>query len=402
MKALPISARARKTPPSPIRKLAHLALAARDAGARVFPLNIGQPDIETPPVFFEGMRAYHDKVLAYEQSQGNAALTKAWCGYMERTLALRIPAERMLITTGASEALIFAFMILCDPGDEVLIFDPTYANYIGFAAIAGVTLVPVHTRLEDNFALPSVKEIRRHITPKTKAVLLCNPNNPTGTVYAREELNVLAELCREHRLFFVIDETYREFVYDGAQPLSVLHLDGDHSGVVIVDSLSKRFSLCGARLGALITSNEAVLAAGLNLAQARLASPTIEQFAAAHMLERIAPSFLDGVRNEYQGRRDTLVRALGELEGVTAHVPRGAFYTVVRVPVPDAEAFAAYLLSEFRSKSRTLFVAPAAGFYLQRGKGLDELRLAYVIRGPELAEAISVMGEGLKAYQKKK
>jgi aspartate aminotransferase len=401
MKALPISARARKTPPSPIRKLAHLANKARESGARILPLNIGQPDIKTPAEFFEGVAAYREEVLAYEQSQGNASLINAWCRYMDRTLGLSLQPEQFLITTGASEALIFVFMILCDPGDEVLIFDPTYANYIGFAAVAGVTLVPVHTRLEDNFALPPVKEIRRHLTPKTRAVLLCNPNNPTGTVYSREELGAMLELCKEHRLFLVIDETYREFVYDGGTPLSVLHLDAGNPGVIVVDSLSKRFSLCGARLGALITANEQVLAAGLNLAQARLASPTLEQAAAAHMLERIPLSFLEGVRREYEGRRNTLVRALAAIKGVTAHVPRGAFYTVVRVPAANAEAFASYMLSEFRSKNRTIFVAPAAGFYMQPKKGLDELRLAYVIREPELAEAIGILGEGLDSWNAK-
>jgi aspartate aminotransferase len=398
MSKVRLSNRVQITPPSPIRKLAHLASKARNAVVHVYHLNIGQPDIESPREFFEGMNLFKQKVVAYEQSQGNEELCVAWSKYINRTLKINTSPEQFLITVGASEALVFLFMSCCDAGDEVIIFDPTYTNYLGFAAIAGVNLVPVLSNMENDFALPAQDAIERSITNRTRAVLLCNPNNPTGTVYTREELRFLFDLCEEHNLFLVVDETYREFVYDGIRPLSILHLVQDSERVVVVDSLSKRFSLCGARVGCLLTCNQELLANTLKIAQARLAAPTIEQFASAYMLEHIKDDFLEGMRIEFLSRRDALHDALKKVPGVSLRKPKGAFYTVVQLPVPDAEDFAAFLLDRFSYKKRTTFIAPAAGFYMQNSQGTQKARFAYVLKKSEIEEAIEVLAAGLEQY----
>jgi len=398
MKEIRLSHRARITPPSPIRKLAHLANKAKKAGIHVYHLNIGQPDIESPREFFEGLRLFNQNVVAYEQSQGNEALCVAWSKYANRTLKLNTNPSQFLITVGASEALVFLFMTCCDPGDEVIIFDPTYANYLGFAAIAGVNLVPVLGNMDNDFALPARDEIEQSITERTRAVLLCNPNNPTGTVYTREELRFLFDLCEEHNLFLIVDETYREFVYDALEPVSILHLVPDSPRVIVVDSLSKRFSLCGARIGCLLTCNQEVLAMTLKIAQARLAAPTIEQFASAYMLEHIPDDFLERVRNEFLARRDALYDALRKIPGIAMNKPRGAFYALVQLPVPDAEEFAAFLLDRFSYKKRTTFIAPAAGFYMQSAQGIQKARFAYVLKKSEIEEAIEVLAAGLEQY----
>jgi aspartate aminotransferase len=400
MPKLRLSNRARQTPPSPIRRLAHLADKARKEGKGVFHLNIGQPDIASPKEFFDGVREFKDKVLAYERSQGNEILCQAWSDYTNRQLNLRTTPEQYLITMGASEALVFLFMTCCDPGDEVIIFDPTYANYIGFAAIAGVTLIPILSDLEHNFALPSYEQIESHITNRTRAILLCSPNNPTGTVYTREELQCLLSVCEDYNIFLVVDETYREFVYDGLEPFSVLQLAPQSKRVIVVDSLSKRFSLCGARIGCFLTYNEEVLATTLNIAQARLSAPSLDQIAAAHMLKTISDDYLTVVRNEYQARRDTLVSSLQRVPGVDPYKPKGAFYSIVQLPVDDTDKFASFLLSDFSLNNKTVFVAPASGFYMQNTRGKTKVRLAYVIESPQIEEAINILGAGLAAYNK--
>jgi aspartate aminotransferase len=402
MKEIRISNRGRNTPPSPIRKLAHLAAKASKSGTHVYYLNIGQPDIESPEEFFEGLRLFNQKVVAYEQSQGNEDLSIAWSKYINKTLNLRTDPEQFLITVGASEALVFLFMTCCDPGDEIIIFDPTYANYLGFAAISGVHLAPVLSNMEDDFALPARSEIEKKITPRTRAILLCNPNNPTGTVYNREEIKFLFDLCEEHDLFLIVDETYREFVYDERRPLSILHLEPDSRRVIVVDSLSKRFSLCGARIGCLLTCNEEVRSAALKVAQARLAAPTIEQFASAYMLEHIQDGYLESVRNEFRGRRDALYRALKEIPGVTVNKPQGAFYAVVQLPVKNAEDFAAYLLDKFNYRKSTTFIAPAAGFYILSSEGISRARFAYVLNRSEIERAIETLAAGLEQYLARK
>jgi aspartate aminotransferase len=402
MSPIQLSQRARQTPPSPIRRLAHLATAAKAQGTRVYHLNIGQPDIKSPAEFIEGVRLYRDEVVAYESSEGNKRLREEWAGYVDRTLGLNLAPENFLITTGASEALVFVFMTCCDPGDEILIFDPTYANYIGFAAISGVKLVSILTKLEDNFALPSCEEIVAKISPRTRGILLCSPNNPTGTVYSRAELELLLEICNERNIFLIVDETYREIVYDGLSPLSIFHLDPRSERVIVVDSLSKRFSLCGARIGCLITSNQDVLAKTLNQAQARLAVSSIDQFAAAHMLSTIGPDYVEGIRCEYEARRDVLFDALEKIPEVVAQKPKGAFYTVVRLPVDDTDAFAAFLLSDFCCDGETVFVAPASGFYMTNSLGRNKIRLASVLERDALVKAAGLLEKGLKAYAAKR
>jgi aspartate aminotransferase len=393
-----LSNRGLDTPPSPIRKLAPLAEKAKKSGIHVFHLNIGQPDIESPQEFFEGLSLFKQRVVAYEQSQGNEGLCRAWSKYVNRTLRINTSPEQFLITVGASEALVFVFMTCCDPGDEVIIFDPTYANYLGFASIAGVDLIAVLSNMDNNFALPARSEIEQRITNRTRAILLCNPNNPTGTVYSREDLRFLFDLCEAHNIFLIVDETYREFVYDELEPLSILHLAPNSERVIVVDSLSKRFSLCGARVGCLLTSNEEVLAATLKIAQARLAAPTIDQFASAYMLEHIQDDYLAQVRNEFRSRRDALYCGLKQIPDVTLHKPQGAFYTVVQLPVNNAEDFAAYLLAQFSCKKRTTFIAPAAGFYMQNSQGIQKARFAYVLNKSEIEGAIEVLAAGLEQY----
>jgi aspartate aminotransferase len=402
MMSIKLSNRAHNTPPSPIRKLAHLATHAKKSGIHVYHLNIGQPDIESPDEFFDGIKAFNQKVVAYEQSQGYEGLCNAWSKYINKTLQINTNPEQFLITMGASEALVFLFMTCCDPGDEVIIFDPTYANYLGFAAISGVTLVPVLSNMEDNFALPARDQIEKRITNRTRAILLCNPNNPTGTVYSREELRFLLEICEEHNLFLILDETYREFVYDDLKPLSILHLAPSSKRVVVVDSLSKRFSLCGARIGCLLTNNEELLAKSLNIAQARLAAPTIDQYAAAYMLDHINDDYLEQARNEFQLRRDALYNALKKVQGVTVQKPKGAFYTVAQLPVADAENFASYLLAQFSYKKQTTFIAPAAGFYMQNSQGIQKARFAFVLKRSEIEDAIEAFAAGLVQYLQQK
>ena len=398
MRNLLISNRARNTPPSPIRKLAHLAEKAKKSGIYVYHLNIGQPDIESPREFFDGLRKFDRKVVAYEQSQGNDLLCSAWSRYVNRTLGLETGPENYIITVGASEALVFLFETCCDPGDEVIVFDPTYANYLGFSTIAGVGLAPVPSNMENDFALPGREDIENCITNHTRAILVCNPNNPTGTVYTHEELRLLFDICEEHNLFLLVDETYRELVYDGLEPLSIFHLVPKSDRIVVVDSLSKRFSLCGARIGCLMTTNEQVLAAVLKIAQARLAAPTIEQFAAADMLENIPDSYFAEMRRKFTERRDVLDAALRQVPGVSAHKPKGAFYTFVRLPVVDADDFAAFMLDKFALNGKTTFIAPAAGFYMQNERGRQEARLAYVLEKNFIEDAVEALAAGLVQY----
>lgn len=396
-----LSERAKKTPPSPIRKLAHLAVNAQKAGTHVFKLNIGQPDIESPREYFEGLRLFEEKVIAYEESQGNENLCLAWSKYINSTLNLNTRPEHFLITVGASEALVFAFMTCCDPGDEIIIFDPTYANYLGFAAITGINLVPVVCKMENNFALPARSAIAEKISDRTKAILICSPNNPTGTVCSEEDLQALFDLCEEHNLFLLCDETYREFVYDDSEPFSILNIQPVSERVIVVDSLSKRFSLCGARIGCLITCNEEITAAALKIAQARLAAPTMSQFAAAYMMAHISGEFLQRVRTEFRVRRDALYTALKNIPGVVARKPQGAFYTVVQLPVPDVDDFAAFMLDKFSYNGKTTFIAPAAGFYMQNTQGRQQARIAYVLNKNDIEEAIVTLAAGLESYPRK-
>jgi len=399
-----LSHRASKTPASPIRRLAGLAQQAEARGNKVYRLNIGQPDVVSPPEFLRGVEQYMrgqpgHSVLVYETSQGDGALLDAWVARLNREYDLGATPEQMLITMGASEALIFAFMVCCDPGDEILIFDPTYANYIGFSAISGVRLVPLPCTLEAGFALPTREEIERFVSPYTRAVLVCNPNNPTGTACSDAELSMLIEICRQKDLYLIVDETYREFVYDGRTPRCIFQLAPQDPRIIVVDSLSKRFSLCGARVGCLLTWHRELRQAAFHIAQARLAAPTMEQAAAAYMLENMDESYLSAAILEYSSRRDTAVRALSRIPGVESHAPAGGFYLLAKLPIPDAEDFVTFMLTDFSFEGKTVFVAPAAGFYMHPDNGRDKIRIAFVLNGPDTEDAIRVLGEGLKIYK---
>ena len=392
-----ISPRAQRMPASPIRKLMPLAEEAKRRGVHVLHLNIGQPDLETP----EPMRARLARVertLAYTPSGGTPEYLESLVAYY-RGYGIGLDASQLIATTGGSEALLFAFFATCSDGDDVLTVEPYYTNYNSFATLAGVRLVTVPTRGEDGFHLPGRPAWERALTPRTRLVLLCNPNNPTGTVYTREEVETVAAFCRDHGLFFVADEVYREFVYDGRRALSALSLPGFEDQVIVVDSLSKRYSACGIRLGCLATRNPEVHQAALRMAQGRLSPPGLAQLVAAGASE-LGPGYFAGVAAEYQQRRDVLFDGLTRIPGVFLRKPEGAFYFVARLPVGDAEDFARWLLSDFAHRGATVMVAPAAGFYATPGAGRNEVRIAYVLKRQDLERAVEVLAEGLAAYRK--
>jgi len=385
-------------PASPIRKLMPLANDAKERGVQVLHLNIGQPDLETPEPMRRRLALLKDKVYAYSPSNGTPEyldFLQAYSGGLGVTLG----RAEILATTGGSEALLFAFMACSDPGDEILTVEPFYTNYRSFATMAGLTLHPIVTRGEDGFHLPGRATWEKALTARTRVVLLCNPNNPTGTVYSRGELLVVAEFCRDHGLFFVCDEVYREFLYDGIRSVSALSLPGFEQEVVVVDSLSKRFSACGIRLGALVTRNADVAAACNRMAQGRLSPPGLAQFIAPGALE-LGPEYYRGVVTEYQKRRDTLYEGLSRIPGVFLRKPEGAFYFVARFPIADSDDFAAWLLSDFSHGGKTVMVAPASGFYATPGLGNDEVRIAYVLRDEDLHEAVQILAAALPAYRK--
>jgi len=393
-----VSSRGLALPPSPIRKLAPYADAAKARGVKVFHLNIGQPDLETPKVMRDRLKSI-DPVIAYSPSQGTPQYVAAMCRYYE-TVGLKVLPENLVATTGGSEAVLFAFLCLAEFGDEVIVFEPFYTNYSSFATMAGVKLVPVQCRGEEGFHLPPREAFEKALSKRTRFVLLCNPNNPTGTVYSREEVQRVADFCRDHDLFLVSDEVYREFVYGGISATSALDIAGMDDRVVVVDSLSKRFSACGIRLGCFVSRNPEVIAAVIRAAQGRLSPPGLAQILALGMSE-ITADYYEGVRTEYQKRRDVIFEELQKLPDVFLRKPEGAFYVVARLPVKDADAFARFLLEEFSFEGATVMVAPAAGFYATPGLGANEVRMAYVLNCDDLRQAIRVLGEGLKAYQKR-
>lgn len=401
-----ISDRAIRTPPSPIRKLASLAAETEARGIKVIKLNIGQPDIESPAEFLDGLSFYKQKIVAYENSQGLADLCKAWTGWINRHYQTDLTQDQILITVGASEAIIFALLICCDPGDEVVVLDPTYANYVGFAAISGVKLVSVPCNPNDNFRIPALEKIAAVMSSKTKAVIICNPNNPTGAVYSRDEISALNALCKRHSAFLLMDETYREFVFDGRQPFSALEVCGKDENVIVADSLSKRFSICGARIGCLISHNKEFMAAALRIAQARLAAPTIDQIAAAHMLNTTPDSYLAGVIAKYAERRAAIAESLATLtqihQSARVFIPDGAFYAMVQLPVDNTDDFAAFLLREFSLDGATVFVAPGGGFFVGDQLGAKMIRIAFVINREDIRRGMRILGEGLKVYMSRK
>ncbi len=391
-----ISEKAILMPASPIRKLVPYAEKAKKAGKIVYHLNIGQPDIETPEVALNAVRNMDRKVIEYSHSAGFESYRNGLSAYYIKT-GINVQPEDIIITTGGSEALIFGFMTTCNPGDEIIIPEPFYANYNGFAVTAGLTVVPVTAKIESGFALPPVEEIEKKITAKTKAIVICNPGNPTGYLYTKEELEQLAAIVKKHDLFLYADEVYREFCYDGAVPFSVMNLTGIEDNVIMIDSVSKRYSMCGARIGALISKNKEVMAAALKFGQARLSPPTIDQIASEAALNT-PQSYFDNVVAEYVERRNIMVDGLNSIPGVFCPKPSGAFYCVAKFPVDDAEKFCQWLLEDFEFEGQTVMMAPANGFYATKGAGQQEARIAYVLNKESLRNAVICLREALKVY----
>lgn len=392
-----VSNRIRGFQASPIRRLSPYAIAAKEKGIKVYHLNIGQPDIKTPAEAINAIHEFPADIIAYGESDGDLELRKAVAKYYEG-IGVDVTAKDILITTGGSEALLFSFMCLCDPGDEIIVPEPYYTNVHSFARMANVNIVPVTSVIEDDFALPPLKMIEERITYRTRAVLLCSPNNPTGHVYSPKELETILKMCRKHGIFLIVDEVYREFCYDGEVFTSVLKYKNYSDMVICVDSFSKRFSMCGARIGAIVTRNKSIIKETLKLSQARLCPPAVEQKAALAALTAPA-SYVEAVRDEYEARRDFIVNALNEIPGVKCSKPRGAFYLVAKLPVVDAEDFAIFMLRDFNYNGETVMVAPAEGFYETKDLGRDEVRLAYVLNTEDLRHACDCLREGLKAYQ---
>lgn len=391
-----ISQKAVDMPASPIRKLVPYAEKAKKAGKVVYHLNIGQPDIETPQVALDAIRNFDQKVIEYSHSAGFESYRNKLAATYQKG-GLPVNPEDIIITTGGSEALIFGFMSCCNPGDEVIIPEPFYANYNGFAVTAGLHVVPVTASIETGFALPPVSDIEAKITPKTKAIVICNPGNPTGYLYSKEELEQLRDIVKKHDLFLFADEVYREFCYDGAQPFSVLNLQGIEDNVIMIDSVSKRYSMCGARIGALVSKNKEVMAAALKFGQARLSPPTVDQVASEAALET-PQSYFDNVVSEYVERRNIMVDGLNAIPGVFCPKPSGAFYCVAKFPVDDAEKFCQWLLEDFEYNGQTVMMAPANGFYSTPGAGKQEARIAYVLNKESLKNAVKCLEEALKVY----
>ena len=391
-----ISAKGKAMPDSPIRKLAPFANAAKERGTHVIHLNIGQPDIATPEVAMDAVRKLDRTVLEYSPSEGFARYRERLAGYYNG-VGVDVTADEVLVTTGGSEALVFAFMSCLDTGDEVIIPEPFYANYNGFATLAGINIVPVTARIEGGFSLPPMAEFERAITDRTKAILICNPGNPTGTKYPDSALEALAALVQEKDLFLFADEVYREFTYDGSNARSVLTVPGLEQHAVVVDSVSKRYSMCGARIGALVTRNQNVRRTAMKFAMARLSPPTLAQIAAEAALDT-PDSYFDEVRTSYRDRRDALVDGLAAIDGVSCPKPGGAFYAVAKLPIDDADVFCQWMLESFEHEGATVMMAPNTGFYATPGLGKQEVRMAYVLEREEIEKAVACLRAALSAY----
>lgn len=391
-----VSKKGLEMPESPIRKLVPFAEIAKKRGAKVLHLNIGQPDIKTPQVALDAVKNNSIDVLAYSRTEGSETYREKLAAYYAKN-DIHVSAHDIIVTTGGSEALSFVMGSIADAGDEIIIPEPFYANYNGFATGSGVTVVPVVSRIEDNFALPPIQEFEKLIGPKTKAILICNPGNPTGYLYSKEELQKLAAIVKKHDLFLVADEVYREFTYDGVEHYSILQETGLEEHAIIVDSVSKRYSMCGARIGCLVTKNKEIIKTAIKFAQARLSPPTYAQIAAEAALET-TQDYFDEVKAEYVERRNLLIEELEKIDGVNVARPKGAFYCIAELPIEDAEDFAQWLLEDFRLNNETVMVAPAAGFYATKGLGKNQIRIAYVLEKESLKRAVNILKEALKSY----
>jgi aspartate aminotransferase len=391
-----ISEKGKLMPASPIRRLVPYSEEAKRKGRIVYHLNIGQPDIHTPEVALNALRNINLKVIEYSHSAGNESYRLKLATYY-RKIGININHTEILITTGGSEAILFALMSCVNPGEEIITPEPFYANYNGFATTAGIKIVPVTSYIKEDFALPPIRDIEKKITSKTKGIIICNPNNPTGYLYSKEELLHLKEIVRKHDLFLFSDEAYRDFCYDGAEHFSAMNLEGIDNNVIMLDSVSKRYSECGVRIGALITRNKAVFSTTLKFAQARLSPPGIGQIIGEASIDTPEEYFKE-VNREYTARRNFMVEALNKIPGVYCPKPKGAFYTVVKLPVDDADTFAQWLLEEFEYNNQTVMVAPASGFYSTPGSGKNEVRIAYVLKIDDLKNAMETLAEALKVY----
>lgn len=392
-----ISIKGLAMPESPIRKLVPYAEAATKKGRTIYQLNIGQPDIKTPAKALAAVKTNNIEVLSYSHSAGFESYRKKLAAYYKKN-DIEISSNDLIITTGGSEALLFAMGTIADADDEIIIPEPFYANYNGFATSSGVTVVPVQSNIEDGFALPPISEFEKLITPKTKAILICNPGNPTGYLYTREEISQLAEIVKKHDLFLVADEVYREFAYDGATHYSIMSVPGLEEHAIMIDSVSKRYSMCGARIGCLASKNKEVMKTAMKFAQARLSPPTFAQIASEAALDT-PQEYFDEVIEEYTSRRNTLVKGLEEIDGVIVAKPKGAFYCIAQLPIEDAEDFAKWLLESFHLNNETVMVAPAAGFYSTPGTGLNQVRIAYVLKEEDLKRAVEILKAALKEYR---
>jgi aspartate aminotransferase len=392
---LSISRRGKIMPASPIRKLVPYAEAAKKKGTKVYHLNIGQPDIETPPQILEAVKNADFKILEYSHSAGNESYRRKLVEYYNKA-NIYVNFNEIIITTGGSEAILFGFMSCLDAGDEVIILEPFYANYNGFAVAADVQVVPITSCIETGFKLPPIEDFEKAITPKTKAIVICNPNNPTGYLYSREEMEVLKSLIIKHDLFLFADEAYREFCYEGTH-FSAMHLEGADEHVVLMDTISKRYSACGGRIGALVTKNKTVLETVLKFAQARLSPPSYAQILGEAAVD-LPPNYFEKTKAEYKLRRDTIVKRLNNMPGVFCPVPGGAFYVMAKLPVDDADTFCQWLLEDFSYNKKTVMIAPATGFYKTPGLGKNEVRLAYVLGVEAINSAMDCLEKALEQY----
>jgi len=392
-----ISKKGNLMPESPIRKLVPYAENAYKQGKTVYHLNIGQPDIKTPQVALDAVSVHSLTTIAYTRSEGSEAYRTKIANYYSKH-DIHVKHDDIIVTTGGSEALLFAFGSIMDVEDEIIIPEPFYANYNGFSVASGVNVVPVISKIEDNFALPPIEEFEKLISPKTKAILICNPGNPTGYIYSKEEIQKLAAIVKKHDLFLISDEVYREFAYDGIEHYSILQEESLTENAIIIDSVSKRYSMCGARIGCLVSRNKEVIKTALKFAQARLSPPTLAQIASEAALET-PQSYFDEVKEEYVSRRNTLIEGLQQIEGIKVAKPKGALYCIVELPVKNADDFAKWLLESFDVNGETIMVAPAAGFYSTPGVGLNQIRIAYVLNNESLKKAINILKEALKVYK---